>query len=282
MNILTFDIEEWFHLLDFDATRTEDKWGKYEIRIHENMERIFRILEETDTKATFFVLGWIAKRYPEVVKKIAEKYEIGSHTMTHQLVWQQKPEDFKRDVESSIKQLQDITGKPVKYFRAPGYSIRESEAYAFDTLAELGIEIDSSVFPGTHAHGGMPQFPKAAPSIIEHNGTRIKELPISLAKIGGKNIIFSGGGYFRLLPYSLIKKLTTKNSAYNMAYIHPRDLDSGQPVIKGLPLTRRFKSYVGIKGAEAKLRKYLTDFKFTDITTANEQIDWKNVQVIKL
>lgn len=282
MNILTFDIEEWFHLLDFDATRTEDKWGKYEIRIHENMERIFRILEETDTKATFFVLGWIAKRYPEVVKKIAEKYEIGSHTMTHQLVWQQKPEDFKRDVESSIKQLQDITGKPVKYFRAPGYSIRESEAYAFDTLAELGIEIDSSVFPGTHAHGGMPQFPKAAPSIIEHNGTRIKELPISLAKIGGKNIIFSGGGYFRLLPYSLIKKLTTKNSAYNMAYIHPRDLDSGQPVIKGLPMTRRFKSYVGIKGAEAKLRKYLTDFKFTDITTANEQIDWKNVQVIKL
>ncbi|MBR4967696.1 MAG: polysaccharide deacetylase family protein [Bacteroidaceae bacterium] len=282
MNILTFDIEEWFHLLDFDATRTEDKWGKYEIRIHENMERIFRILEETDTKATFFVLGWIAKRYPEVVKKIAEKYEIGSHTMTHQLVWQQKPEDFKRDVESSIKQLQDITGKPVKYFRAPGYSIRESEAYAFDTLAELGIEIDSSVFPGAHAHGGMPQFPKAAPSIIEHNGTRIKELPISLAKIGGKNIIFSGGGYFRLLPYSLIKKLTTKNSAYNMAYIHPRDLDSGQPVIKGLPLTRRFKSYVGIKGAEAKLRKYLTDFKFTDITTANEQIDWENVPVIKL
>ena len=282
MNILTFDIEEWFHLLDYDATRTEDKWGKYEIRIHENMERIFRILEETDTKATFFVLGWIAKRYPEVVRKIAEKYEIGSHTMTHQLVWQQKPEDFKRDVESSIKQLQDITGKPVKYFRAPGYSIRESEAYAFDTLAELGIEIDSSVFPGAHAHGGMPQFPKAAPSIIEHNGTRIKELPISLAKIGGKNIIFSGGGYFRLLPYCLIKKLTTKNSAYNMAYIHPRDLDSGQPVIKGLPLTRRFKSYVGIKGAEAKLRKYLTDFKFTDITTANEQIDWENVSVIKI
>lgn len=282
MNILTFDVEEWFHLLDFDATRTEDKWGQYEVRIHENMERIFRILEETDTKATFFIIGWIAKTYPEVVKKIAEKYEIGSHTMTHQLVWQQKPEEFRLDVDASIKLLQDITGNPVKYFRAPGYSIRESEAYAFDTLAELGIEIDCSVFPAAHAHGGMPQFPQAVPSIIEHNSTRIKELPISFAKVGGKNIIFSGGGYFRLFPYSLIKRLTKRNTDYNMAYIHPRDLDSGQPVLEGLSKSRRFKAYVGTKGAEAKLRKYLTDFKFTDIATANKQIDWDNAQVIKL
>ncbi|MBO7193911.1 MAG: polysaccharide deacetylase family protein [Bacteroidaceae bacterium] len=282
MNILTFDIEEWFHLLDFDATRTEDKWGKYEVRIHENLERILRILDETDTKATFFVIGWIAKRYPEVVRRIAEKYEIGSHTMTHQLVWQQSPEEFKQDVDTSIKLLQDITGKPVKYFRAPGYSIRESEAYAFETLAEQGIEIDCSVFPAAHAHGGMPKFPQAAPAIIEHNGIKMKELPISFAKVAGKNIIFSGGGYFRLLPYSLIKKLTTKNTDYNMAYIHPRDLDRGQPVLKGLPLTRRFKSYIGIKGAEEKLRKYLSDFKFTDVATANRLIDWDKVQNIKI
>lgn len=282
MNILTFDIEEWFHLLDFDATRTEDKWDEYEVRIHENMERIFRILEDTDTKATFFIIGWIAKTYPEVVKKIAEKYEIGSHTMTHQLVWQQSPEAFRQDVDTSIKLLQDITGKSVKYFRAPGYSIRESEAYAFDTLAELGIEIDCSVFPAAHAHGGMPQFPKAAPSIIEHGNTRIKELPITLGKFMGKNIIYSGGGYFRLFPYSLIKRLTKQNVAYNMAYIHPRDLDGGQPVLEGLPLTRRFKAYVGTKSAEAKLRKYLTDFKFTDIATANKQIDWEKAQHIKL
>ena len=282
MNILTFDIEEWFHLLDFDATRTDDKWGKYEVRIHENMERILSILEDTDTKATFFIIGWIAKTYPEIVKKIAEKYEIGNHTMNHQLVWQQKPEDFRQDLDSSIKLLQDITGKPVKYFRAPGYSIRESEAYAFDTLAELGIEIDCSIFPAVHAHGGMPSFPKAAPSIIEHGNTRIKELPITLGKFMGKKIVYSGGGYFRLFPYGLIKHLTKENAAYNMAYIHPRDLDGKQPVLEGLPLMRRFKAYVGTKGAEAKLRKYMTDFKFTDIATANKQIDWENAQVIKL
>ena len=110
----------------------------------------------------------------------------------------------------------------------------------------------------------------------------MKELPISFAKVGGKNIIFSGGGYFRLFPYSLIKKLTKQNGDYNMAYIHPRDLDGGQPMLEGLPLARRFKSYVGTKGAEVKLRKYLSDFKFTDIATANEQIDWEKAQLIKL
>lgn len=282
MNILTFDVEEWFHLLDYSATKGEEQWKNYEVRIHENMERIFRILEETDTKATFFIIGWIAKTYPEVVKKIAEKYEIGSHTMTHQLVWQQRPAEFRQDVDSSIKLLQDITGRPVKYFRAPGFSIRKEEAWAFEDLHNLGIEIDCSVFPAAHAHGGMPQFPKAAPTIIEHNGIKMKELPITLGKFMGKNLIYSGGGYFRLFPYSLIKRLTKQNTEYNLAYIHPRDLDGGQPVLKGLPLTRRFKSYVGTKGAEEKLRKYLTDFKFTDIATANKQIDWDNAQVIKL
>lgn len=281
MNILTFDVEEWFHLLDFDATRTEDKWGQYEVRIHENMERIFQILDDTNTKATFFIIGWIAKTYPEVVRKIAEKYEIGSHTMTHQLVWQQSPDEFRHDVDTSIKLLQDITGKPVKYFRAPGFSIRTSESYAFDILSELGIEIDCSVFPANHAHGGMPQFPQPRPSIIEHNGIRVKEFPISLSQIAGKNIIYSGGGYFRLFPYNLIKKLTHKNE-YNMVYIHPRDLDGGQPKLKGLSWSRRFKSYIGTSTAEKKLRRYLTDFTFTDIATANKEINWEKEQLIKL
>ena len=107
-------------------------------------------------------------------------------------------------------------------------------------------------------------------------------MPVTLGKVFGKKLIYSGGGYFRLLPYSLIKKQTMENAAYNMAYIHPRDLDGGQPVLEGLPLTRRFKSYVGVKGAEAKLRRYLTDFDFTDIATANKQIDWSKVQVVKL
>lgn len=282
MNILTSDVEEWFHLLDNDSTRSEEQWKNYEVRIHENMDRIFRILEETGTKATFFIIGWIAKTYPDIVRKIAEKYEIGSHTMNHQLVWQQGREEFKKDVESSVKLLEDITGQKVRYFRAPGFSIRESEAWAFETLAKMGIEIDCSVFPAKHAHGGLPSYGKSEPKIIEHDGVKIKELPITSVKILGKDVVFSGGGYFRLFPYWLIKKLTRDASDYMLAYIHPRDLDAGQPMIKELPMSRKFKSYVGLKGAPSKFRQWLTDFKFVDIKTADAMIDWSNVERIKL
>ena len=209
MNILTFDVEEWFHLLDFDATRTEAEWGKYEVRIYENVDRILDILERTNTKGTFFVIGWIAKTYPDVVRKIAEKYQIGCHTMNHQLVWQQSREEFRQDVDTGVKMLEDITGKKVECFRAPGFSIRESEAWAFEILSELGIKYDSSVFPAHHAHGGMPSFPKAAPTILSYQGMEMKEFPVCFKTIAGKHIVFSGGGYFRLFPYPLIKKWHT-------------------------------------------------------------------------
>ena len=282
MNILTFDVEEWFHLLDNDSTRSEAEWVRYPVRIYENMDRIFRILEDTDTKATFFIIGWIARTYPDLVRRIAEKYEIGSHTMNHQLVWQQDRATFKEDVSSSIKMLEDITGKPVKYFRSPGFSIRESEAWAFDVIKECGIEIDCSVFPAPHAHGGIPSYGKGVPSIIRHGSVEIKEFPITTKELFGHHIIFSGGGYFRLFPYSLIKKWAKENSEYMLSYIHPRDLDGGQPMIKELSAARKFKSYVGLKGAERKLRRMLTDFKFTDMSTAANEIDWSKVPVVTL
>lgn len=282
MNILTFDVEEWFHLLDFDATRGEEQWRQYEVRIYENVERILNLLEETHTKATFFIIGWVAKTYPDLVRKIAEKYEIGSHTMTHQLVWQQSPEEFRKDVEASVKLLEDITGQKVTSFRAPGFSIRESEKYAFETLHELGITTDCSVFPAQHAHGGMPSYSEPVPSLIKYHGVQMEEFPVTFKNIAGKHLIYSGGGYFRLFPYSLIKKWSKEQDKYLMSYIHPRDLDGGQPVLEGLPLSRRFKSYVGVKGAEKKLRQYLTDFDFMDIRTARQQIDWNNVPVVNL
>lgn len=282
MNILTFDVEEWFHLLDNSSTRSEEQWKTYEVRIHENMDRIFRILEETNTKATFFIIGWIAKTYPEIVRMIAEKYEIGSHTMNHQLVWQQSSEEFRQDVDSSVKLLQDITGKPIRYFRAPGFSIRASESWAFEQLHDLGIEVDCSVFPAHHAHGGFPSYGKAEPAIIEFHGKQIKEFPISCREMGGSHIIYQGGGYFRLFPYSLIKHWAKKDREYLLSYIHPRDLDAGQPMVPGLPASRKFKSYVGLAGAEKKLRQFLTDFNFTDLAEAEKSVDWETARVIKL
>ena len=282
MNILTLDIEEWFHLLDFDATRTEAEWGKYEVRIYDNVERLFRILEETDTKATFFIIGWVAKTYPDLIRRIAEKYQIGSHTMTHQLVWQQSREAFREDVSASIKLLEDITGKKVECFRAPGFSIRESEAWAYEILSDLGIKYDSSVFPAPASHGGMPSFGAAVPSIVEVGDVKMKEFPIPFHSVAGKHIVFNGGGYFRLMPYCIIRNWSKQCGDYCLSYIHPRDLDAGQPMLEGLPATRKFKSYVGLKGAEKKLRKYLTDFRFTDIETAAGLVDWEKVPVVKL
>lgn len=282
MNVLTFDIEEWFHLLDFDTTRSEQEWGKFEVRIYENVERILRLLDETDTKATFFIIGWVAKTYPDLVRRISEKYQIGCHSMEHQLVWQQTRREFKDDVEKGIKVLEDITGKKVECYRAPGFSIHESEAWAFEVLYDLGIRYDCSVFPAPHSHGGMPSYPKDAPGIIEYNGLQMKEFPVSFKKVAGRHLVFSGGGYFRLFPYPLIKKWSYESGDYLLSYIHPRDLDAGQPMLRGLPPLRIFKSYVGLKGAENKLRKYITEFRFTDITEADSMIDWNKTIRINL
>ena len=282
MNILSFDIEEWFHLLDCDDTRTEAQWRNYEVRIHENVERILSILDETKTRATFFIIGWIAKTYPEVVRRIAERYQIGCHTLNHQLVWQQTPEEFRADAEGGIKLLEDITGQKVETFRAPGFSIRESEAWAFETLHELGVKWDSSIFPAAHAHGGMPSYSNAVPSIVSHNGVEMKEFPICFKEIMGKHVVFSGGGYFRLFPYFLIKRWSRQQGDSLLSYIHPRDLDPGQPMIKSLPLTRKFKSYVGLKGAEGKLRRWLHDFEFIDFAAADEQVDWSRAPRVEI
>lgn len=281
MNILTFDVEDWFHILDHKSTKTEKEWVNFPSRIYNNMEKILKILDQTNTKASFFVLGWIANKYPDIVREIKDRgYEIGSHTHLHQLAYDQNRKEFYQDVERSIKTLEDITGDKVKMFRAPGFSITKKNKWAFEVLYELGIEIDSSIFPSSRAHGGMPSFKRSEPSLLKYNGVFLKEFPISTSKIFGKKTVFSGGGYFRLLPYFLIKELT-KKSDYNMSYFHPRDFDIGQPIISDLSKIRKFKSYVGISGAEAKLQNWLSDFNFTDISEANNIINWNN-KIIKI
>lgn len=281
MHVLTVDVEEWFHLLDNDSTRSEEQWERYDVRIYGNVERILRILDETGARATFFVIGWVARKYPDLVRRIADRYQIGSHTMSHQLVWQQSRKEFRKDIADSIHLLEDIAGQKVECFRAPGFSIRESEAWAFEILADLGIKYDCSVFPARHAHGGMASYPYAAPGIIRCGDAEIKEFPVSFKRLCGRHIIFQGGGYFRLFPYRIIRGWAQESGDYLLSYIHPRDLDAGQPVIPGLPLARRFKSYVGLESAEAKLRKFLTDFRFTDIAAADALVDWDSAPVIE-
>lgn len=273
MNILTFDIEDWFNLLEIPATANVEDWGRFEPRIHRNVDRLIETTLQHGHKATFFCLGWVAENYPEVIRRIdAEGFEIASHSHTHQLVYQQTSAQFRQDIERSIHTLEDVIGKKVKSFRAPGFSIISGMPWAFETLIELGIESDSSVFPSARGHGGFADFGTAQPAIIECAGGTLKEFPISLGSMMGKQIIFSGGGYFRLLPYWIIQRLTL-DSEYLMTYFHPRDFDAEQPVLD-MPLHRRFKSYVGLKGAHAKFERWLADNRFVDLATAEAQTDW--------
>lgn len=282
MNILTFDIEEWFHILDNNSTKNEQNWLSYEVRIHKNTDRIIEFLIKNKLKATFFIVGWIAEKYPEVVKKIDKLgFEIGSHTHMHQLMYKQSRIEINDDLKKSIQTLENIILKKIKIFRAPGFSITENNKWVFELLYENGITHDSSVFPAGRAHGGMPQFNNAVPSRLAFNGVEIKEFPINTTNLIGTKWIFSGGGYFRITPYELIRFFSNR-SDYIMTYFHPRDFDLNQPIISELSLFRKFKSYFGIKKCMPKLNRWVNEFNFTDLKTADKKINWNETPIINL
>lgn len=282
MNILTFDIEEWFHLLDEESTKSETAWNGFESRIHRNVDRILEMLQETNIKATFFCLGWVAGRYPEVIKKISGLgYEVATHSNMHQLAYEQSKGEFTDDLTASIDIIENLIGKKVVSYRAPGFSLTEQNKWVFEILAQNGIENDSSVFPAGRAHGGFASFGDSRPCIVEVNGHRIKEFPINTYRFASKDIIFSGGGYFRLFPYALVRYLMNR-SPYVMTYFHPRDFDSGQPMITGLSTIRKFKSYYGLSSAFEKFKRLASDFDFVDLNTAVKSTNWSTSKIIKI
>ena len=216
------------------------------------------------------------------LKKIDSlNFEIGSHTHYHQLMYEQSRKEVSYDLEKSIYTLENITGKKVRCFRAPGFSITEKNKWAFEVLIDKGITHDCSVFPASRAHGGIPSYRLAIPSKLKYNGLELKEFPINTTKFFTKNWIFSGGGYFRLTPYNLIKYWTSK-SEYVMTYFHPRDFDPSQPVIKELSYYRKFKSYVGLNNSLIKLNKWVNDFEFIDIKKADDMINWDKVPIVNI
>ena len=281
MNILTFDIEDWFHILDNESTKSEKQWINFESRLEHNMDKIFKVLDDNNQDATFFCLGWVARKHPKIIQKINSRgYEIATHSDTHQLAYEFNKNKFNQDLEQSIKSIEDITGKKITSYRAPGFSIKEENLWVFDELLKQGIEKDCSVFPEKCSHGGLHKFGYSEPAYIERENGKLKEFPINLHKILGKNIIFSGGGYFRLIPYPLLKHFMNKSN-YVMSYFHPRDFDPDQPMLEGLNAIRRFKSYHGLSSSLHKLERLIQDFKFVSLNEADQMIDWKNVKNIR-
>lgn len=274
MKILTFDIEEWFHILDNVSTEGPERWTNYEERIYQNVDRILELLDRHELKATFFILGWIAEEYPDLVKKISNLgHHIGSHSNLHQLCYNLSKKEFKEDTKKSIYRLEDLIGKKVNCYRAPGFSIQYKNRWALEILQELGIEIDCSIFPANHAHGGFKEINMAEPFVINTQKGSLKEFPINTVPFLGNNLVYSGGGYFRLMPYMLIRHWSSKAN-YVMTYFHPRDFDATQPMIKELSLFRRFKSYNGLKTAYAKLDKWLEAEQFINLSEAEAMTNW--------
>lgn len=279
MNLLTFDIEDWYNC---DFITSDFDWDKYEVRIYEGVDRILGELAKRNLKGTFFCLGWIAEKHPDVIRRIHQQgHHIGCHSYQHELSFRFDREGFKKDTERSKKLIEDLIGERIDSFRAPGFSITENNIWSLEILAELGFQYDCSLFPAPHDYGGFPSFGKAEPTLLKlPNGVLLKEFPINIHKLLGCDLVFSGGGFFRLFPYKLIRRWSLK-SPYLMTYFHPRDFDPDQPMIESLPLMRKFKSYVGLKGALKKFQYYLDDFDFIDIREANRLIDWNNVRKIK-
>lgn len=280
MNILTFDIEDWYNC---DFISENFNWDKWEYRIPYTLMPILDELDRREVKGTFFCLGWVAERHPEIIREIDKRgHQIGCHSYQHELSSRFTPNLFVEDTTKAKKLIEDVTGKDINCFRAPGFSITVRNTWAIEKLVEMGFKYDSSVFPAAHDYGGMPHYGQSEPAILKTaTGLEIKEFPINIQTVLGKHVVFSGGGFFRFFPYWLIKRWT-KESPYMMTYFHTRDFDTEQPMVRGLPLRRKFKSYVGIKGAWNKWNHLMDDFEFVNVAQADQMIDWNCARVVEI
>ncbi len=267
-NILTFDVEEYFHASIFEKVVTPDQWPQLESRVEGNVERILDLLERYQVRATFFVLGWIGEHHPWVVKKIAGfGHEVACHGHDHRLIHEMSPEDFRKQLTRSVDILQGLTGKKILGFRAPSFSIKEDTLWAFEILAEMGIRYDSSIFPIFHDRYGMPRTPREKFKIRTDHGGEIIELPPSSIRILGQNLPFGGGGYFRLFPlwftnWSL--RRINRRGLPVVFYLHPWELDPEQPALK-IGFWETFRHYSNLKIVERKLERLLRTFQFLPI-----------------
>lgn len=259
------DFEEWFHILQCDRSPKIDQWNDLEQRIDLIGIRLLDFLDLYKIRGTFFILGWVAQRYPELIQEIVRrKHEIGTHGHMHLMVSELSPDEFARDLDTSIMAISKASGCDVHAYRAPGFSISNNQFWAFEILASRGIYLDSSLFLGCHAHGGYSLKRHKPFPLILSNNDKIIEIPIvplSLIKI---NLPFSGGGYLRLLPSQLIIllfKLFEDNELPVITYIHPRELDLEQPKMN-LPWFRYYKYYVGINTFSTKLERLFENFAF--------------------
>jgi polysaccharide deacetylase family protein (PEP-CTERM system associated) len=263
--VFTIDVEDWYHILELDSAPPMSEWGAMPSRVEANFTRLLRILEENHAIATCFFLGWIAERYPELVKLAADGgHEIASHGYSHQLAHRMGPDQFRKDALRSRELLENICGRRVIGFRAAGFSATSETPWFFQQLAEAGYDYDSSVFPALRAHGGDPEA-EWGPHEIRCGAGTITEYPVTVVRLLGVPICLFGGGYLRLFPYWLVHqraRRVMRDGRPVVFYVHPREIDPDQPRL-AMNLKRRFKTYVNIRGLEDKVRRITAEFQVT-------------------
>jgi len=268
-NAFTVDVEDYYMVTAFkDVVKYED-WPKYESRVEKNTRSILELLAEHSVKATFFILGWVAEHNPELVREIhSAGHEIAGHGYNHRLIYEMKPDEFREDVRRSKKILEDITGEPVKGFRATSYSVVKTTLWALDILIEEGYIYDSSIFPIRHDLYGIPGAERFY-HLLERNGGRLHEFPPSTFRALGQNIPVAGGGYLRLFPLSItkaaVKRINEREGKPAIFYIHPWEIDVDQPRLNGRFLSRS-RHYLNLKSTFPKINSLLKEFKFKPLS----------------
>ena len=262
-NALTIDVEDYFQVSAFAPYIRRQDWDSRECRVERNVGRILEMLAEREVKATFFTLGWIAERYPQLVRDIVQGgHELASHGYGHERASDLSPEAFSQDIQRAKALLEDLGGAPVLGYRAPSFSIGVGNLWAFDQLARAGYQYSSSIYPIQHDHYGMPDSPRFAYRV----GSGLLEIPVTTLRVMNRNLPSSGGGYFRLLPYSLsrwmLRRVNQQDREPAIFYFHPWEIDAGQPRIAGIDAKTRFRHYVNIGRTESRLQQLLQDFRW--------------------
>lgn len=263
-NALTIDVEDYFQVSAFAPYIRRDEWDARECRVERNVERILAMLAARDVRATFFTLGWIAERYPHVVREIvAQGHELASHGYGHERASDLSQLAFREDITRAKTLLEDLGGVPVRGYRAPSFSIGTGNLWALDELARAGYRYSSSIYPIRHDHYGMPDSPRFAYRVA---GGGLLEVPVTTLRVMNRNLPSSGGGYFRLLPYALsrwmLKRVNQDDREPAVFYFHPWEIDVGQPRVEGIDAKTRFRHYVNIPRMEARLQQLLADFRW--------------------
>ena len=265
----TVDVEDWFHILEYQGAPQPDAWAQQPSRVALATERMLALLAQHKVHATFFVLGWVAERHPDLIARIAEAgHEIGSHGHLHCLVGELGRDGFARDLDASLAAIAKATGRDVQCFRAPGFSIGDEQTWAFPILASRGIRYDASLFLANRAHGGMLLHRSRPFDLVLDDGRSITEIPTVPRLIAGRGLSYAGGGYLRLLPMWLIEQsfqAAERDGTPAVVYLHPRELDPEQPRM-ALPPVRRFKYYVGLDGVQAKVEALFSRHRFGPVS----------------